>query len=116
MVTAFGTLFVATLTTFPLGVTELPGQVPSWKAIGSVIALGALGLSVAYVLYFGLIAGAGASYAVLVTYLVPALALGFLGESVTATAIGGLLLILAGVTLGTGAVRFARRTPAAEAP
>jgi drug/metabolite transporter (DMT)-like permease len=120
IVIAFGTLSVATLTTLPLGLTELPGQVPSWKAIGSVIALGALGLSVAYVLYFGLIAGAGASYAVLVTYLVPALALGygaiFLDESVTATAVGGLLLILAGVTLGTGAVRMVRRAPAPEAP
>ena len=45
--------------------------------IGSVVALGSLGLSVAYLLYFGLIAGAGASYAVLVTYLVPAIALGY---------------------------------------
>jgi drug/metabolite transporter (DMT)-like permease len=118
--TAFGTLLVATLTTLPLGVAQLPEHMPGWKVVGSVIALGALGLSVAYLLYFGLIAGAGASYAVLVTYLVPALALGygalFLDESVTASAIGGLVLILAGVALGTGTLRLPRRAPAPETP
>jgi drug/metabolite transporter (DMT)-like permease len=118
IVTSFGTLFVATLSTLPFGVTQLPAQAPGWKAIGSVVALGALGLSIAYLLYFGLIAAAGASYAVLVTYLVPALALGygaiFLNENVTASAIGGLLLILAGVALGTGTLRLSRRAPAAE--
>jgi len=120
IIISFGTLLVATLTMLPLGVTELPDHMPGWKVIGSVIALGALGLSVAYLLYFGLIAGAGASYAVLVTYLVPALALGygalFLGESVTASAIGGLVLILAGVALGTGTLRLSRRAPAPETP
>jgi drug/metabolite transporter (DMT)-like permease len=120
IVTSFGTLLVATLSILPLGITQLPGHAPGWKAIGSVVALGALGLSVAYLLYFGLIAGAGASYAVLVTYLVPALALVygalFLDESVKASAIGGLLLILGGVALGAGALRFPRRAPAAGAP
>jgi drug/metabolite transporter (DMT)-like permease len=120
IVTSFGTLLVATLTMLPLGVAQVPGHAPGWKVIGSVVALGALGLSVAYLLYFGLIAGAGASYAVLVTYLVPALALGygalFLNESVTASALGGLFLILAGVALGTGTLRSPRRTPAAETP
>lgn len=120
LVTSFGTLAIATLTTLPLGVAQLPDEVPSWQAIGSVVALGALGLSVAYLLYFGLIAGAGASYAVLVTYLVPALALGygalFLDEAVTASAIGGLTLILAGVALGTGTLKLPRRAPVGETP
>ena len=108
LVTSLGALGFATLATLPLGLTELPGQTPSWKAIGSIVALGAVGLSIAYLLYFTLIAGAGAPYAALVTYLVPALALVygavFLGEPVTASAIGGLLLILGGVALGTGVV------------
>ena len=106
--------------TLPLGVAQLPGHAPSAKAIGSVVALGALGLGVAYLLYFGLIAGAGASYAVLVTYLVPALALAygssFLDEPLTGSAIGGLVLILAGVALGTRTVRLPRRTPVSEIP
>ena len=119
-VTSFGSLLVATLAMLPLGVAQLPAHPPGWKVTGSVVALGALGLSVAYLLYFGLIANAGASYAVLVTYLVPALALGygaiFLNENVTASAIGGLLLVLAGVALGTGTLRLPRRAPATETP
>jgi drug/metabolite transporter (DMT)-like permease len=55
-----------------------------------------------------------------VTYLVPALALGygaaFLDEQISASAIGGLVLILAGVALGTGTFRLPRRTPIGESP
>lgn len=120
IVTSIGTLVVASIATMPLGIAELPGHTPSWKAIGSIVALGAVGLSVAYILYFGLIAGAGASYAVLVTYLVPALGLGygavFLDEAITASALGGLALILVGVGLGTGTLRLPRRAPVGETP
>jgi drug/metabolite transporter (DMT)-like permease len=120
MLTSFGTLAIASLTTLPLGLAQLPGEAPSWKAIGSVVMLGAVGLSVAYLLYFALISGAGASYAALVTYLVPALALLygaiFLDEAITASAVGGLGLILAGVALGTGSMRLPRRTPVGETP
>jgi drug/metabolite transporter (DMT)-like permease len=108
VVTSLGALGFATLVTLPLGLTELPSEPPSWKATASIVALGAVGLSIAYLLYFTLIAGAGAPYAALVTYLVPALALlygaVFLGEAVTASAVGGLMLIIAGVALGTGAL------------
>ena len=111
-VTALGSLAFATLATLPLGLSQLPSALPSWKAVGSIVALGAAGLSVAYLLYFTLIAGSGAPYAALVTYLVPALALVygavFLGEPVTGSALGGLALILAGVALGTGTLRFRR--------
>jgi drug/metabolite transporter (DMT)-like permease len=110
VVTSFGSLAAAAVLTLPLGAAQLPSDAPSLKAVGSVVALGALGLGVAYLLYFGLIAGAGAQSAVLVTYLVPALALaygsGFLDEPVTWTALSGLGLILAGVALGTGTVRL----------
>jgi drug/metabolite transporter (DMT)-like permease len=120
IVTSFGTLVAATLLTAPLGIVQLPAAAPSAKAIGSVVVLGALGLGVAYLLYFGLIAGAGAQSAVLVTYLVPALALmygsQFLDEPLTGIAIGGLVLILSGVALGTGTVRLWRRPPVAETP
>jgi len=120
VVTSFGSLAAATLVSLPLGVAQLPDQVPGWKVIGSVVALGVGGLSVAYLLYFEIIARAGASYAVLVTYLVPALALGygaiFLHESITATAVAGLLLILGGVALGSGTLRIPRGAPVGETP
>ena len=88
-------------------------QMPGWKTIGSVLALGIPGTALAYLLFFGLITGAGAAYASLVTYLIPPIALAygaiFLGERFGASAFGGLALILAGVALGTGgAVRFKR--------
>jgi drug/metabolite transporter (DMT)-like permease len=120
IVTSLGALALATLLTSPLGLAQLPDEMPSWKAIASIGALGAVGLSVAFLLYFTLIAGAGASYAVFVTYLVPALALAYgaaiLDEPVTGPAVLGLTLILTGVALGTGTVRFPRRTPASETP
>jgi drug/metabolite transporter (DMT)-like permease len=120
IVPSLGTLVVATVVMLPFGLAQLPGEVPSWKAIGSIVALGSLGLSVAYLLYFAIISGSGASYASLVTYLVPALALAygaiFLDEPITASALGGLGLVLAGVALGTGRLRLARRAAVGETP
>jgi drug/metabolite transporter (DMT)-like permease len=86
--------------------------------IGSVAMLGIVGLGFAYILYFALIMGAGASRALLVTYLVPPMALFYgatiLDESFGLTDFAGLALILAGVSLGTGVAqnRFRRRAPA----
>jgi drug/metabolite transporter (DMT)-like permease len=101
----FGLLLMA-----PFGLLQLPGEAPPAKAILAIVALGALGSALAYVLYFALIARAGASRAILVTYLVPAFALVygavFLDEAVTASALAGLVLILTGTTLATGVTRL----------
>src|SRR3954463_10192559 len=70
LVTSLGALGFATLATLPLGIAQRPGELPSWKVIASIVALGGAGLSVAYLLYFTLIAGSVAPYAALVTYLV----------------------------------------------
>ena len=84
-----------------------------WESLLSVLYLGVAATGVAYLLYFGLIAGAGASKAVLVTYLVPSLALVygavFLDETVTAVSLVGLALVLTGVALGTGTVKTVNR-------
>ena len=104
---AFGSLAWATLFVLPLGVAQ--ATVPGWEGLLSVLYLGVVCTGAAYLLYFGLIAGAGAARAVLVTYLVPSLALVygavFLDEPVKALSIAGLALVLAGVALGTGSVR-----------
>jgi len=104
---ALGSLAWATLFVLPLGAAQ--ATMPDWESLLSVLYLGVAATGVAYLLYFGLIAGAGASKAVLVTYLVPSLALvygaAFLGETVTAVSLAGLALVLAGVALGTGTVR-----------
>jgi drug/metabolite transporter (DMT)-like permease len=102
-----GQLCVGTLLAAPLALSQLPSEAPPAKAIAAIVALGALGTGLAYLLYFTLIARAGASRAILVTYLVPAFALVYgtliLDEPVTATAVAGLALILGGTALGTGA-------------
>jgi drug/metabolite transporter (DMT)-like permease len=116
MVVALSTTGLASIFSAPAGLAQLPRDVPGWKVIGSVLALGIVGLGFAYVLYFALISDAGASRAMLVTYLVPPMALFYgatlLDEPVTASAVGGLALILAGVALGSGNVRGFRRREA----
>jgi drug/metabolite transporter (DMT)-like permease len=113
IVSSFGALAAASLALVPFAAAQLPGRVPSLGVTAAVLALAIGGTGFAYVLYYALLAGAGASRSILVTYLVPALALGygavFLGEPITAPAVGGLVLVLAGVALGTGALRLARR-------
>ncbi len=114
---AAGQLGVAAILAAPFGIAQLPGHAPGAKAIAAVVALGALGSGVAYLFYFAIIASAGASCAILVTYLVPAFALVygalFLDEGVSVSAIGGLALILGGVALATG---LARSRQAASRP
>src|SRR5262249_54599734 len=115
---ALGTSALAAVISLPFGLAQLPSTVPGWKVIGSVVFLGVIGLGFAYVLYFALITGAGASRAILVTYLVPPMALFYgatiLDESFGLTDLAGLALILAGVSLGTGvaAGRLRRRAAA----
>ena len=112
VVVAFASTAIATLVWLPAAVVQAPSEVPSWKTIASVVALGVPGTALAYLLFFVLITGAGAAYASLVTYLIPPIALAygaiFLGERFGATAFGGLALILAGVALGTGGLQLRR--------
>jgi drug/metabolite transporter (DMT)-like permease len=116
---ATGTMVAATLVTLPTGILQAPGELPGWKVIGSMLALGIGGTALAYILYFGLIAGAGASKAILVTYLVPPIAVVYgvliLNEPLRASAVVGLVLILGGVGLGTGNLRLKRRRERAVA-
>lgn len=104
---SFGQLAASVLLVAPFGIAQAPAEPPSAEAIAAVVALGALGSGLAYILYFTLIARAGASRAILVTYLVPAFALVygavFLDEEITASALAGLTLILGGTALATGA-------------
>ena len=106
---SFGAMIAATVLSAPAGLIQFPTEPPGWKPVASIVLLGVVGTGLAYILYFDLILRAGASRAILVTYLVPALALVygavFLDEEVTAVALGGLLLILLGVALGTGTLR-----------
>ena len=55
-----GQLGSAAILIAPLGVTQLPSHAPSAKTIAAVVALGALGSGIAYLIYFAIIASAGA--------------------------------------------------------
>ena len=120
LVVALASTSFSTLLVLPLGAAQAPHHNPGWEVIGSVLALGIPGTALAYLLFFGMIAGAGAAYASLVTYLIPPIALAygavFLGERFGAAAFGGLALILGGVALGTGVSgkRLLRRPVAAS--
>jgi drug/metabolite transporter (DMT)-like permease len=103
---ALGTTVVAALAMLPTGIVFAPDHVPGWQPIGSVVFLGVVGTAFAYLLFYTIIAGAGAAYASFVTYLVPPVALAygavFLHEHIGWPAVAGLVLILTGVSLGTG--------------
>jgi drug/metabolite transporter (DMT)-like permease len=109
----------AALVLLPLALVQLPEHVPSWKALGSVAALGIAGTALALLFYYAMLNRYGASRSSLVTYLLPPFALvygvAFLDERMTLSALLGLLLILAGVALGSGLFGLARRRAAEPA-
>jgi drug/metabolite transporter (DMT)-like permease len=111
-VVTLATISVSTLAALPFGIAQAPHHIPHWKTIGAILALGVPLTAIAFLLFYAMIAGAGAAFASLVTYVVPPIALAygaiFLGERFGAAAIGGLALILAGVALGSGRLRLRR--------
>jgi drug/metabolite transporter (DMT)-like permease len=119
-VLAAGSMVVALVVLLPLALLSLPSAAPGWKSLGSAVMLGVAGTAVAQILSYRMIRLWGSSRSVLVAYMLPAFALFygavFLSEPLTWQKLCGLVLILAGVGLGSGAVRFVRRTPVAQTP
>jgi drug/metabolite transporter (DMT)-like permease len=104
----------------PFGLVQLPGTVPGWKETGSVIALAVLGTALAQIILYRVLRADGATRVSLVTYLLPVTALFYgvtlLGEPLTVEELLGMALILGGVALGSGALRWSRRPEPATAP
>lgn len=115
---ALGTTTVSALAAAPFGLAQAPHDVPSWQTFASIAVLGVIGTALAYLLFFAIVSSAGSGYASLVTYLVPPIALAygaiFLDERFGPAAFVALAIILAGVALGTGGLRLARRRPLAS--
>src|ERR671924_1062727 len=101
---AGGTMVVASVVTLPLLVAAPPSPSPPLDAVASLLALGAGGTGIAFVLYYTLIADIGPARASMVGYVAPAFSIVYgvvlLGERLTVAAVGGLVLILAGSWLG----------------
>jgi drug/metabolite transporter (DMT)-like permease len=107
------------------GAPPAPGEL-SLIVIVSVIALGALGTGIAFIFHFRVIREAGATTAASVTYLIPlvATAIGILalGESLQWNQPAGAALVLSGVAISQGLLRWGGQksaganTPANTAP
>ena len=84
----------------------------------SLLALGAIGTGVAYVIYYGLIHDVGATTASTVTYLVPlvAVTLGVivLGETVQWNDFAGAAIVIAGIAVAEGRLRWRTVMPKAR--
>jgi drug/metabolite transporter (DMT)-like permease len=119
LVVSTATVVAGALILLPFALLQLPDEMPGWKALGSVAALGLLGTAFATLILYRMITDYGASKTALVTYLLPPMALFYgvvlLGEEITLNAALGLVLILAGVAMGSGLVRSARRGETAPA-
>ena len=107
----------------PLSLFQLPDQMPGWKALASVAALGIIGTAFATLILYRMLNTYGSSRTSLVTYLLPPMALFYgvtiLDEQIHLNAALGLVLILAGVALGSGVfkvVRGRRDEPAPATP
>lgn len=117
LIIATGQVTMAALMLLPLALWfDRPWDLPAVPvvAIGAMMGLAFLSTVVAYILYFRLIASAGATNAALVTFLIPisAILLGvsLLGESFTALEAMGMALIGAGLLIMDG--RILGRKPA----
>jgi drug/metabolite transporter (DMT)-like permease len=106
---------MAALVYAPAAALTWPRSIPSAAVLASLAGLGAICTAAAFVVYFRLIAEAGAARATVITYVNPAVAVALgvivLHEPLTASIVGSFVLILAGSILATRA-----NTPAITRP
>jgi drug/metabolite transporter (DMT)-like permease len=99
-------LGIAAVLLAPAGIATAPGSMPSGNVIASIAVLGVACTAIALATMFFLVAQVGPSRAAVITYINPVIAVSlgvaFLGESLGAASVAGLLLILAGSYLATG--------------
>lgn len=112
-VLAAGSCAVAALVLLVPGVLLWPEAPVSTAAWGAALCLAALSTSAALLLYFQVLASAGATAASTVTMLVPvsALAWGFLllDEALSLQVLAGMVITLLGTGIATGVVRLRRK-------
>jgi drug/metabolite transporter (DMT)-like permease len=113
---SLGQIVLSVLFAIPLAAPSLPDIHFRLESMVAVIALGALGTGVAYLLYYYVMNTLGAVRAAGVTYVVPLTAVFWgallLHEEVNASVVAGMIVILAGILL-VNLRRMPRREPAA---
>jgi len=119
-VLAAGSMLVGGLILLPFALFQLPSSAPELEATASLLALTVGGTALAQLVLFRMLALHGSARLSLVTYLMPGFALVYgaliLDEELTLATLGGLVLILGGVALASGAVSLPRRTPVTARP
>ena len=123
MVTSTGMLICSTIMVAPLAIFSgsLGASVLSMQAIAAVIGIAAISTSMAYLLYFRILASAGATNVLLVTFLIPVSALllgiGVLGEVVRVLEYVGMGCIFMGLIVIDGrALKWIRGISAIPIP
>lgn len=110
---AAGSQLAATLILAPFAVVTWPETQVSGAAWTAIAVMGSVSTGFAYLLYFRLLASAGASNALTVTYLIPAFAVLWgallIGEVLTLRMALGCAVILVGTALATGIIKRRRR-------
>jgi drug/metabolite transporter (DMT)-like permease len=117
LVTATGQVTAATVVLIPLAlIVDRPWTLPfpGWESWGAVLGLALLSTALAYIVYFRILATAGATNLLLVTLLIPVTAIllssTFLGERLVLRHIAGMAILGLGLTVIDGrALRFRGR-------
>jgi drug/metabolite transporter (DMT)-like permease len=120
LILATGQILTGTLVMVPIALLNdgLPQQVPSLTAIVALLILTVLGTVFAYLLYYWLFDGLGATRTSMVGYIIPPIALIYgsliLNELITINKIVGLVLVFLGIGLANGMIQslLQRRKPA----
>lgn len=114
---SIGQLIATVIFAIPIAAPTLPSMHVALVSFGAVVALGAGGTGIAYLLYYYVMNNLGAVRASGVTLLVPVTAVfwgaALLGERVTVPIVAGMIIILAGIVL-TNMRPSPRLQPAAE--
>lgn len=111
LVTATGQVTASTIVMLPLLlIVDAPWTLawPGWTVAGALLGLGTLCIAAAYLMFFRILAAAGAVNLLLVTFLVPvsamALGIAFLGERIGAAQLIGMALIGLGLAAIDGRI------------
>lgn len=106
---AIGSQVAAAVMLLPFTIWFWPARMPTLPAWAAMFGLAAVCTSLAYVLFYGLLARIGSTRAMAVLYLIPVFGVAwgatFLGEAITLPMAGGCAVILLGVALTTGMLK-----------
>jgi drug/metabolite transporter (DMT)-like permease len=110
-----GAMIAGTVALAPFALATLPDRAPGLGPLAAAIALGAISGGLGWLMYYTVLAECGPAKTTVALYLVPGFAVVYgvalLGESLTATEIAGLALVVSGSWLAASQGREPARPP-----